>query len=126
VLKMKTLGEAVAVTQSVAGLQYNTSTMEQTVSTEMLTEFPVMQRYPFMLALLDPAVVNRYGTLAQRYPFYMWSSNELDTGGGTSTQNDLLIDCAPVQIGVKGSYTRDGRCLAVLSAAEQRGRRIWP
>jgi len=104
VLKVGTLGETVTVTQSVAGLQYNTSTMEQTVSTKMLTELPVMQRNPFTLALLDPAVVNRYGTLAQRYPFYMWSSSELDVGGSTSTQNDLLIDGAPVQIGVKGSY----------------------
>src|SRR5579872_981095 len=103
-LKVGTVGETVTVSAAVTGLQFNTSTMEQTVSTKMLSELPVMQRNPFTLALLDPAVVNRYANLAQRYPFYMWGSSELDVGGSTSTQNDLLLDGAPIQITVKGSY----------------------
>ena len=35
----------------------------------------------------------------------MWQATEMDFGGRTSRQNDVLIDGAPVQIGPKGSYT---------------------
>ncbi|HZT29004.1 MAG TPA: TonB-dependent receptor [Bryobacteraceae bacterium] len=103
-LGMSSTTETVNVSAAAVGLQFNTSTMEQTVNGKMLNDLPIMQRNPFTLALLDPAVVNRYGTLAQRYPFYMWSSSELDVGGSTSTQNDLQLDGAPLQLGWKGSY----------------------
>ncbi|MCC6859303.1 MAG: carboxypeptidase regulatory-like domain-containing protein, partial [Bryobacterales bacterium] len=72
---------------------------------KMLTDLPIMQRNPFTLALLDPAVVNRYWDVAHRNPFYMWSSSQLDVGGNTTMKNDITVDGAPVQIGVKGSYS---------------------
>ncbi|MBI1791529.1 MAG: carboxypeptidase regulatory-like domain-containing protein [Acidobacteria bacterium] len=65
-------------------------------------DLPVKARNPFTLALLDPAVVSRY--TAEKNPFFMWSSSQMDVGGSTSTKNDLLLDGAPTQIGPKGSY----------------------
>ncbi|MCW5979342.1 MAG: TonB-dependent receptor [Bryobacteraceae bacterium] len=98
------VSEAVTVQAEAVSVQFNTSTMELTVDRKMLMDLPVMQRNPFTLALLDPAVVNRYWDVAHRNPFYMWSSSQIDVGGNTTTKNDLLIDGSPVQIGVKGSY----------------------
>jgi len=104
-LNVGSVAETVNVSETVVGLQFNTSTMELTVDRKMLNELPIMQRNPFTLALLDPAVVNRYWDIAHRNPFYMWSSSQIDVGGNTSMKNDLLLDGAPIQIGVKGSYS---------------------
>ena len=105
VLKIGGVTETVTVQENVVAIQFNTSTMELTVDRKMLTDLPVMQRNPFTLALLDPAVVNRYWDIAHRNPFYMWSSSQLDVGGNTTVKNDLLLDGAPLQIGQKGSYS---------------------
>ncbi len=66
-----TVTETINVSGTAVGLQLNTSTMELTVDRKMLNELPIMQRNPFTLALLDPAVVNRYWDIAHRNPFYM-------------------------------------------------------
>ncbi|MBI3280014.1 MAG: carboxypeptidase regulatory-like domain-containing protein, partial [Acidobacteria bacterium] len=102
-LKPGAVVETVNVTAEAATVQFNTSTMELTIDRKMLTDLPIMQRNPFTLALLDPAVVNRYWT--DRNPFFMWSSSMIDVGGGTSQKNDLLLDGAPLQLGPKGSYS---------------------
>ncbi|MCZ2078164.1 MAG: carboxypeptidase-like regulatory domain-containing protein, partial [Bryobacterales bacterium] len=96
--------ETVNVTATAVALQFNTSTMELTVDRKMLSDLPIMQRNPFTLSLLDPAVVNRYWDIAHRNPFYMWSSSQIDVGGNTTMKNDISLDGAPLQIGVKGSY----------------------
>ncbi|MBL8234776.1 MAG: carboxypeptidase regulatory-like domain-containing protein, partial [Bryobacterales bacterium] len=98
------LTESVTVSASAEGvqLQFNSSTRELTVDGKMLKELPIKQRNPFTLALLDPAVVNRYG--AERNPFFMWSSSSIDVGGSTNRKNDLLLDGAPLQLNQKGSY----------------------
>lgn len=101
-LKPGSLVETVTVTASAVSLQFNSSTMELTVDRKMLMDLPVKARNPFTLALLNPAVVNRYP--AERNPFFMWSSSSIDVGGNTTRRNDLLIDGAPAQIGPKGSY----------------------
>ncbi|HZT29823.1 MAG TPA: TonB-dependent receptor [Bryobacteraceae bacterium] len=103
-LSVGTVSETINVAETAVALQFNTSTMELTVDRKMLNELPIMQRNPFTLALLDPAVVNRYWDIAHRNPFYMWSSSQIDVGGNTTMKNDLLLDGAPIQIGVKGSY----------------------
>jgi hypothetical protein len=103
-LTLGQVSEAVTVQAEAVTVQFNTSTMELTVDRKMLSELPVMQRNPFTLALLNPAVVNRYWDIAHRNPFYMWSSSQIDVGGNTTMKNDLLLDGAPLQIGVKGSY----------------------
>ncbi len=95
--------ETVTVAASAVALQFNSSTRELTVDRKMLMDLPVKARNPFTLALLDPAVVNRY--FAERNPFFMWSSSTIDVGGNTSQKNDLLLDGAPIQIGPKGSYS---------------------
>ena len=94
--------ETITVTGSAVSLQFNTTTRELTVDRKMLMDLPVKARNPFTLALLDPAVVNRY--FAERNPFFMWSSSLMDVGGNTTGKNDLLLDGAPTQIGPKGSY----------------------
>ncbi|MCC6858844.1 MAG: TonB-dependent receptor [Bryobacterales bacterium] len=102
VLAVGNVAEQVTVTERVSALQFNTSTMDLTVDRKMLTDLPILARNPFTLALLDPAVVNRYWT--DRNPFYMWSSSSIDVGGSTSGKNDLLLDGAPLMMTNKGSY----------------------
>ena len=101
-LKPGALVETVTVSSQAVTLQFNSTTRELTVDTKMLADLPVKARNPFTLALLDPAVVSRY--TAEKNPFFMWSSSQMDVGGNTSTKNDLLLDGAPIQIGPKGSY----------------------
>jgi hypothetical protein len=105
VLRPGNMVETVDVSSQAVEVQFNTGTMALTVDRKMLTDLPVLARNPFTLALLDPAVVNRYtSNLATRNPFYMWSSSQLDVGGNTSTKNELQLDGAPLQLGAKGSY----------------------
>jgi hypothetical protein len=104
VLNVGSLVETVNVAEAAVAVQFTTSTMSLTIDRKMLTDLPILARNPFTLVLLDPAVVNRYATLATRNPFYMWSSSQLDVGGSTSTRNDLQLDGAPLQLGWKGSY----------------------
>ncbi|MCC6391258.1 MAG: carboxypeptidase regulatory-like domain-containing protein, partial [Bryobacterales bacterium] len=101
-LKPGAVVETINVSAQAVSLQFNTSTRELTIDRKMLMELPVKARNPFTLALLDPAVVSRY--TAEKNPFFMWSSSQMDVGGSTSTKNDLLLDGAPLQIGPKGSY----------------------
>lgn len=95
--------ESIDVTTTAVQLQFNTSTRDLTIDRKQLTDLPVKARNPFTLALLDPAVVNRYIGF-DRNPYFMWSSSSIDVGGNTSRRNDLLLDGAPLQIGPKGSY----------------------
>jgi hypothetical protein len=101
-LKPGAVVETVTVTSQAVSLQFNTTTRELTIDRKMLMDLPVKARNPFTLALLDPAVVSRY--TAEKNPFFMWSSSQMDVGGNTTTKNDLLLDGAPLQIGPKGSY----------------------
>jgi hypothetical protein len=102
-LKPGALVETITVEATAVALQFNTTTRELTVDRKMLMNLPVKARNPFTLALLDPAVVNRY--TAERNPFFMWSSSMMDVGGNTTQKNDLLLDGSPIQVGPKGSYS---------------------
>ena len=102
-LKPGGVTETVTVTTSAVELQFNTSSKELTIDRKQLMELPVMARNPFTLAMLDPSVQNGY--TAERNPFYMWAASQINVGGRTARQNDLLIDGSPVQVGPKGSYT---------------------
>jgi len=101
-LTIGTLADSVTVTAAPVAVQFNTASRELTIDRKLISELPVIARNPFTLALLDPAVVNRYGQ--DRYPYFMWSSSQIDVGGSTSNRNDLLLDGVPVQLGEKGSY----------------------
>ncbi|HSB15542.1 MAG TPA: TonB-dependent receptor [Bryobacteraceae bacterium] len=98
------VAETVTVTANVATVQFNTSTMTTTVQGNMLKDIPILAWNPFTLALLNPAVINRYWDVAHRNPFYMWSSNGLDVGGRTGGKNDMLLDGVPLGVSARGSY----------------------
>ena len=98
------VAETVTVTEALATVQFNTSTMTTTVQGSMLNDIPVLARNPFTLALLNPAVINQYWDVSHRNPFYMWSSNGLDIGGRTGGKNDMLLDGAPLGVSARGSY----------------------
>ncbi|MEK7407335.1 MAG: carboxypeptidase-like regulatory domain-containing protein, partial [Acidobacteriota bacterium] len=104
-LKVGGVTETVSVEASVVQVEFNTTTMSQTVTGKMLQELPVLARNPFTLVLLDPAVVNRYWDISHRNPFYMQSSNGVDVGGSTGGRNDLLLDGVPIGVDSRGSYS---------------------
>ena len=87
VLTVGAVNETIEVTAANSALQMNTSTMEMTMDRKMLMDLPIQARNPFTLALLNPAVVNRY--FATPNPFFMWSSSMIDVGGNTSQRNEI-------------------------------------
>ncbi len=103
-LAIGNVAETVNVEAEAAAVSFNTSTMNTTVQGQLLKDVPVLARNPFTLALLNPAVVNRYWDVAHRNPFYMWSSNGLDVGGATGGKNDMLLDGVPLGYAARGSY----------------------
>jgi len=103
-LKLGAVVETVTVTESVAQVQFNTTSLETTVDRKMLSDMPIIARNPFSLALLDPAVVNRYTNATFSNPFFMWPASSIDVGGSTSRKNDLPLDGAPLMLGQKSSY----------------------
>lgn len=103
-LSVGAVTEAVTVTAEVAAVQFNTSTMTTVVQANVLKDIPVLARNPFTLALLNPAVVNRYWDVSHRNPFYMWSNSGLDVGGSTGGKNDQLLDGVPTGVAARGSY----------------------
>ncbi len=102
-LQPGSVSQSVVVTANPVELQLNTSSKSLTITHEQIANLPVLDRSPYSLVLLDPAVQNVYPASAT--PFHMWQASEMDFGGQTSRANDVLIDGAPVQIGPKGSYT---------------------
>lgn len=103
-LRLGNVNETVTVEASASGVEFTTATMTTTVTGALLKDVPVLARNPFTLALLDPAVVNRYWDVSHRNPFYMWSSNGLDVGGSTGGKNDMLLDGVPLGYAARGSY----------------------
>ena len=103
-MKIGNVNESVnVVSEAPAAVQFNTSSMDLTVDNTMVRNLPVIGRNPFTMTLLDPAVVNRY-TTAEKTPFKMWASSQLEVGGPTSQKNDTLLDGMPAQAGPKGTY----------------------
>jgi len=96
--------EIVNVTEQVAQVQFNSATMTTMVTGQLLKDVPVLARNPFTLALLNPAVVNRYWDVSHRNPFYMWSNSGMDMGGSTGGKNDQLLDGVPLGYAARGSY----------------------
>src|ERR1017187_2085958 len=91
-VKVGGVTQTVDVTTEVSTVQFNTSTMSTTVQGTMVQDLPVLARNPFTLALLNPAVVNKYWDVAHRNPFYMWSNGGMDIGGPTGGKNEQLLD----------------------------------
>jgi len=103
-LRVGDVSQTITVSESAVEIQFNTTTLGQTIDTKMLKELPVLARNPFTLALLDPAVVNRYSDISKRNPFYQLSTTGVDVGGQTSGRNEVQIDGSPIGVGSRGSY----------------------
>ncbi len=104
-LRMGDVSQSVTVSNTAVEIQFNTTTLSQTIDGKMLTELPVLARNAFTLALLDPAVVNRYSDVSKRNPFYQLSTTGVDVGGQTSGRNEVQIDGSPIGVGSRGSYS---------------------
>ena len=102
VLAVGNVSEQVTVSESVAPIKFNTSSVDLTIDRKMLTDLPIIGRNPFRLAFLDPSVVDR-GWGANN-PFDMWGAATIDIGGNTNGKLDLLLDGAPLMMTNKASY----------------------
>ena len=103
VLRPGDVREAVTVTDQASTVQFNTSKLETTVDQALVSNLPQMSRNPLLLARLDPAVVQS-DTAREVEPYFSWSGNRQQIGGGRNFSNDLLIDGSPIGIGYKTSY----------------------
>lgn len=95
--------ETVTVEAQASTVQFNTSKLETTVDSALVSNMPQMSRNPLLLARLDPAVVQS-DTAREVEPYMTWSGNRQQVGGGRDYSNDLQIDGSPIGIGYKTSY----------------------
>jgi hypothetical protein len=103
-LKVGGVADTVTVTEAPPAVEFNTSTMSQTIDGKALHSLPSVARNPFSLALLDPAVTNGYAANTL-LPFNKWQTSGYNVGGGASgSANDLLLDGAPIQVASAGGY----------------------
>ena len=103
VLRPGDVRETVTVTDQASTVQFNTSKLETTVSSALVSNLPQLSRNPLLLARLDPAVVQQ-DTAREVEPYFTWSGNRQQIGGGRDYSNDLQIDGSPIGIGYKTSY----------------------
>ena len=102
-MEVGAVAETVTVEEAPVAVQFTTTTMETTLDTKMSQELPLLNRNPYMLAALNPAVNYRGG--AENAPYHHWAMSQLDVGGNTSTKNNILMDGIPQLVGGKGVYT---------------------
>ncbi len=95
--------ETVTVEGQASTVQFNTSKLETTVDSALVSNLPQISRNPLLLARLDPAVVQS-DTAREVEPYMTWSGNRQQIGGGRDYSNDLQIDGSPIGIGYKTSY----------------------
>lgn len=95
--------ETVTVEATPVAVQFNTTTMALTLDTKMANSLPVINRNPFLLVALNPAVVVRSSN--EQSPYHHWAANQFDVGGNTNTKNDIILDGAPSMTAQKSSYT---------------------
>ena len=102
-LALGAITETVTVQEAPVAVQFTTTTMETTLDTRLSQELPLLNRNPYMLAALDPAV--NYRGKSENAPYHHWAMSQLDVGGNTSTRNNVLMDGVPQLVGAKGVYT---------------------
>ncbi len=103
VLRPGDVRETVTVEAQASTVQFNTSKLETTVDSALVSNLPQISRNPLLLARLDPAVVQQ-DTAREVEPYMTWSGNRQQIGGGRDYSNDLQIDGSPIGIGYKTSY----------------------
>ena len=102
-LKPGDVVETVTVTGQASTVQFNTSRLETTIDSSLVSNLPQISRNPLLLARLDPSVVQS-DTAREVEPYMTWSGNRQEIGGGRNYSNDLQIDGSPIGIGYKTSY----------------------
>ncbi|HWB82810.1 MAG TPA: carboxypeptidase regulatory-like domain-containing protein [Bryobacteraceae bacterium] len=95
--------DAVTVEATPVAVEFNTSTMSNTVDTKLANTLPLISRNPFLFVALNPAVVLHSTT--QQEPFHHWAASQFDVGGNTNDKNDILLDGSPSMVTQKSSYT---------------------
>ncbi|MGH9659827.1 MAG: TonB-dependent receptor domain-containing protein, partial [Bryobacteraceae bacterium] len=103
VLRLGDIREVVTVSDQASSVQFNTSKLETTVDSTLVSNLPQMSRNPLLLARLDPAVVQQ-DTAREVEPYFTWAGNRQEIGGGRNYSNDLQVDGSPIGIGYKTSY----------------------
>lgn len=103
VLRPGDVRETITVEGQASIVQFNTSKLETTVDSALVSNLPQISRNPLLLARLDPAVVQS-DTAREVEPYFTWSGNRQQIGGGRDYSNDLQIDGSPIGIGYKTSY----------------------
>lgn len=102
-LKTGSIQETITVTESAVAVQFNTSNLETTVDSVLTNRMPQVNRSPFLLAQMDPAVVPMTGN-GDWAPYNSWGPVRQSVGGGGSSQSELQVDGSPTTVGVKNSY----------------------
>jgi hypothetical protein len=95
--------ETITVEASPVAVQFNSTTMALTLDTKMANSLPVINRNPFLLVSLNPAVV--VNSTNEQSPYHHWAANQFDVGGNTDRKNDIILDGAPSMTTQKSSYT---------------------
>ncbi|MBI3682345.1 MAG: carboxypeptidase regulatory-like domain-containing protein [Acidobacteria bacterium] len=102
-LEVGQTSESITVEASPVTVQFNTTTMALTLDTKMANSLPVMNRNPFLLVALNPAVV--VNSTNEQSPYHHWAANQFDVGGNTDRKNDIILDGSPSMTTQKSSYT---------------------
>src|SRR5262249_6471073 len=94
--------ETVTVVETPVAVNFNTTNVGLTVDTKLANDIPRLDRNPFKLDLLNPAVQDT--RRSEMMPYHSWAANSTELGGGTDKKNDLLVDGSPIGTGYKASY----------------------
>lgn len=95
--------ETVTVEATPVAVEFNTSTMSNTVDTKLANTLPLISRNPYLFVQLNPGVVLTSTT--QQEPFHFWAGSQFDAGGNTNDKNDILLDGTPAMTTQKSTYT---------------------
>src|ERR1035437_10091363 len=112
-LQVGSAQEAITVEAAPVSVEFNTSTMSNTVDMRMADSLPEISRNPFMMVSLDPAVV--VNSTTQQEPFHFWAASQFSIGGPTNTMKDILLDGSPDMAGAKSGYTPPVRAVQQTS-----------
>ena len=72
--------DTVTVEASPVAVQFNTTTMGLTLDTKMANSLPVINRNPFLLVALNPAVV--VNSSNEQSPYHHWAASQFDVERG--------------------------------------------
>jgi len=98
--------ERVVVVASPVAVQFNSSSDELTLQSELIDQVPISGRNPYNLVNLDPTMFNAPGTTEhENRPYHHAYATDYDAGGGTRRANDVLLDGVPLGASFKTSYT---------------------